>query len=311
MNAVSSVFHCMYADLLERVRSYRFLVVMVLTVLAGFLLVPPMGAPYTSFVIGSHRGFYNSPWVGTIYGMVACTWLALIGFYLVKDAVERDNRTRVGQIIAGTLLRKPYYTFGKWLSNLTILALILAVLTIMAPVMQYVRAEDSNIDWRALMTPIWLMGLPALALVSAMAVLFECIPLLRGGLGNVVYFFIWGPVLVGSIGSALMSGPGSTPRNDFAGFSRSLIDIQRELDASGYDADDGVTGVVGPTMGFEITRFTWGGIPWTADIWLERAMWFGGAALMALAAAIPFDRFDPARQGLAFGRKGNSGASMG
>lgn len=304
MNALSSTFHLMYADLLERVRSYSFMVVMALTVLAGYLLVPPMGAPYTSFVIGSHRGFYNSPWVGTIFGVVACTWLALVGFFLVKNTVERDNQTRVGQIIASTPIRKPYYTLGKWLSNLVVLALILAVLTMMAPVMQYVRAEDTQIDLGALAAPIWLMGFPALALVSALAVLFECVPLLRGGLGNVVYFFIWGPVLVGSIGSAFIYGPDSAPRNDFAGLSRSLIDIQGELDARGYNADDGVTGVVGPTMGYEITRFTWGGIAWTADIWLERAMWSSGAMLIALAAAIPFDRFDPARRGVSLERRG-------
>ena len=247
MNSVRIIFQLMRADLRQRVRSDSFLIVMALSVLAGYLLVPPYEAPYTSFVIGSHRGTYSSPWVGTIFGVVACTWLALFGFYLVKNTVERDNRTRVGQIIASTPARKPSYTLGKWLSNLAVLSLILALLTLMAPIMQYVRAEDTHIDLGALAAPIWLMGFPALALVSALAVLFECIPLLRGGLGNVVYFFIWGPVLVGSIGAAFTYGPNSAPRNDFAGLSRSLIDIQGELDAGGYDASHGVTGVVAPT----------------------------------------------------------------
>jgi hypothetical protein len=296
MNVISSIYHLARADFLERVRSYSFMVVMALTVLAGYLLVPPFGAPYTSFVIGSHRGYYNSPWVGIIFGVVACTLLSLFGFYLVKNTVERDNRTRVGHIIASTPLRKPFYTMGKWLSNLAVLGSILAVLTLMAPIMQYVRAEETHIDLAALAAPIWLMGFPALALVSALAVLFECIPVLKGGLGNVVYFFIWGPLLVGStVGSVSLYRPGSPPRNDFAGLSRSLIDIQGELAAGGYDASHGVTGVVGPVMDFTITRFTWDGIPWSAEVWLERTMWFGGAWLIALAAAIPFNRFDPAR----------------
>ena len=304
MNTLSSIFHLMRADFLERVRSYRFLVVMALTVLGGYLLVPPFGAPYTSFVIGSHRGYYNSPWVGTIYGVVACTWLALFGFYLVKNTVERDNRTRVGQIISSTPVRKLSYTFGKWLSNLAVLSVILMALTLMAPIMQYVRAEESYIDVGKLVAPIWLMGFPALALVSALALLFECIPLLHAGLGNVVYFFIWGPILVGStVGSVFLYGPDSAPRNDFGGLSRSLIDIQAVLEAGDYDANQGVTGVVGPVMDYPITRFKWDGISWTADIWSERAIWFVGAAFIALAAAIPFDRFDPARQGRSTGRK--------
>jgi len=312
MSPVGTVWQLMRADLRERVRSYSFMLVMGLSILAGYLLVPPFGAAYTSFVIGSHRGIYNSAWVGMIFGVVACTWLALFGFYLVKNTVERDNRTRVGQIIAGTPVRKPVYTVGKWLSNLAVLALILAVLTAMAPIMQYVRAEDRAIDLGALAAPIWLMGFPAMALVSALAVLFECVPVLRGGVGNVVYFFIWGPVLVGgSIGLALLSGPGSAPRNDFAGLSRVLVDIHGELAAGGYDASHGLTGAVAPVMDFEITRFTWGGIRWTAEVWLERVMWLGGAALIAAAAAIPFDRFDPARRGVSLwppGRRRRAGA---
>jgi hypothetical protein len=304
MSSLGSIYHIVRADLLERVRSYSFMVVMVLTVLAGYLLVPPYGAAYTSFVIGSHRGYYNSPWVGLIYGIVACTLLALFGFYLVKNTVERDERTRVGQIIASTPVRKGFYTLGKWLSNLALLSLILVVLTLMAPLMQYVRGEEPHIDLLALVTPIWLMGFPALALVSAMAIFFECLPVLRGGLGNVVYFFIWGPVLVASISATFLSGPDGVPHNDFAGVSRALIDVHKTLTAGGFDANQGVTGVVGPVMDYTITRFTWNGIPWTADIWFERLIWLGGALLVALAASIPFGRFDPARQGITrFGKR--------
>src|SRR5512139_3557657 len=102
MSSVGMVFHLMRADLRERARSYSFLIVMGLSVLAGYLLIPPFRAAYTTFVLGSDRGTYNTPWVGTMFGLVACTWLALFGFYLVKNSVERDNRTRVGLIIAST-----------------------------------------------------------------------------------------------------------------------------------------------------------------------------------------------------------------
>jgi len=304
MSALCSIYSLMYADLLERVRRYSFMVVMIVSVFAGYLLVPPIEAPYTSFVIGSHRGFYNSPWVGTLFGIVACTLLALVGFYLVKNTIQRDEETRVGQIIAATPIRKPFYTLGKWLSNLAVLALILAVFTLMAPLMQYVRAEDPHIDFWALAAPIWVMGFPSLAIVSALAVLFESIPFLRGTLGNVVYFFIWGPLLVGStVGSVSSYGLDSTPRNDFAGFSRTIISIHQQLDLDGYDTSHGVTGVVGPKMGEEIVRFTWDGIQWTSDILLERAIWMGGAIFIAFAAALPFHRFDPARTSLAHRRR--------
>jgi hypothetical protein len=304
VNALRSIYYLMYADFLERIRRYSFMVVMVLSVFAGYLLVPPIQAPYTSFVIGSHRGFYNSPWVGLLFGVVACTLLALVGFYLVKNTVQRDDQTRVGQIIAATPIRKPFYTLGKWLSNLAVLVLILAVFTVMAPLMQYIRAEELHIDLWALAAPIWIMGLPALAVVSALAVLFESVPFLKGSLGNVVYFFIWGPLLVGStVGSISSFGLGSAPRNDFAGLSRIMISIRQQLAMGGFDASYGVSGVIGPTLGETVVRFTWNGIHWTGDILLERAMWIGVAALIALVASIHFHRFDPARSGLSILRR--------
>lgn len=44
--------------------------------------------------------------------------LSLPAFYLVKNAIERDEQTRVGQIIATTPLSKSLYTLGKAFSNL-------------------------------------------------------------------------------------------------------------------------------------------------------------------------------------------------
>ena len=35
------------------------------------------------------------------------------------------------------------------------------------------------------------ISLPVMLVVAALAILFEAIPWLRGGLGNVVYFFVW------------------------------------------------------------------------------------------------------------------------
>jgi len=113
MAALRSLYGLMRADFLERIRRYSFLIVLGVAVFAGYAFVPPHGAPYVTFVVGSHRGFYNSPWVGTLFGVVASTLLALTGFYLVKGAVGRDYQTRVGQVIAATPVARPLYVLGK------------------------------------------------------------------------------------------------------------------------------------------------------------------------------------------------------
>ncbi len=294
MKFAYQIYHLIRADFLERVRRFSFLVVVGMTLFAGYMFVPPSGAPYTSFVIASHRGYYNSPWVGTLFGVTAVTLLALIGFYLIKNAIRRDFDTRVGQIIATTPLKKITYMMGKWISNVLVLSVILGLLTLIAPAMQLVRAEVTQVNLIALWTPIWLLGFPALAFVAALAVLFESIAFLRGGLGNIIYFFIWGPILIGSSTRSFIGGSKPEFIFDFGGLTRIVINIKEQLTTVGVDVSKGVFGVIGPIEGDSVNRFIWEGIHWTPEMALERLAWVALAVLVVAIAAIPFNRFDPA-----------------
>lgn len=295
--------HLARADLLERIRRHSFLLVLASTVFAGYLLVPPVEAGYRVLQVGTQRGIYDSAWIGLMFGLIAALHLPLVGFYLVKNAVERDRQTGVGQIIATTPTSKLVYVVGKWLSNLTVLALLLSAMTAMAVVMQLVRAEDTTIRLGAMVSTIWLMGLPVLAIAAALAVLFECTPLLRGGFGNVVFFFLWlfalVVVLAGSIDeetSLVRSG------SDLYSFSRSIASIQQQVLEADPDAQMG-SGLVIIEPDIEST-FIWNGLGWKMEIFVERMMWAALALAIALVASIPFDRFDPARRLLRPARTG-------
>lgn len=289
---VGALYHFMRADFLERIRRNSFLITLALTVYAGYLFVPPLDAPYVTFIIGNHSGVYNSAWVGMIFGAVSVLLLPLIGFYLIKNAIDRDYQTGVRQIIATTPTGKPLYILGKWLSNLAVLTVILCVLTVMAPVMQLVRAEDLTVNLWALVVPIWAMGLPMVAICAAVAVLFESIPFLRGGFGNVVAFFLWGATLSGGWMPVFLNPV--NPHNDLLGISKPAADIQLEILAIDPEADMGTGGLFGPKviMEEEVGRFIWEGTDWTTGMILERLVWVGVAIAVALAASIPFDRFD-------------------
>ena len=190
MKTARVLYHLARADFLERARRYSFLITIAVTIGAGYFFVPPIGASYVTLDLGGYRGVYNSAWVGGVVALLTAMFLWLFGFYLVKNAVERDRRTGVGQIMAATPLRKPAYTVGKWLSNFAFLAAIVAILALSALGMQLVRGEQLRIEPWPLLSPFLLMALPAVAVISAVAVLFETIPGLGGGFGNVVYFFL-------------------------------------------------------------------------------------------------------------------------
>lgn len=294
MQAPRALFHIAWADLLERIRRYSFLIVLVSAVMAGYLAVPQAGTGYRVLQVGSQRGIYDSAWIGLMFGLIAALHLPLAGFYLVNNAVQRDRQTGVGEILAATPLSKPVYVLGKWLSNLAVLALILAIMTAMAVVMQLVRAEDTSVRLGALVPTIWLMAFPVLALAAALAVLLECTPFLRGNRGNVLFLFIWLFSLVAVLAGSIDETTGLVqPRPDLHSFSRPVASIQQQVLDTDPEASVS-SGLIITGADIEGT-FRWPGVVWKAGNVLERLRWLALALLLTLAAALPFDRFDPAR----------------
>jgi len=299
MTGFNAIYSLARADFLERIRRFSFLVVLGVTVVFGYTLVPPSSASYNGFVMYGSRGIYNSAWIGTLIGLSVASMLSLIGFYIVKDAVNRDYRTRVGQIIASTTISKFEYMIGKWLSNLTVLAAIIAILTVIAVAMQLVRGEDRSVNIWQLAAPIWCMSLPVMAWVAALAVLFETVPLLRGTLGYIAYIALWGWIMMSiSLGAMFDSPIDTIPYNDFMGASASITSMSRSMVAQGLDISTGTTDIYQPTSGQTVEHFTWGGVDWGFQLILGRLLWLAGSLGIVLLTALPFDRFDPARRRL-------------
>lgn len=282
MNAARVLYHMVRADFLERVRRYSFLV----TLAAALYLAYAVAAEKVWIVVGhGYRGVYNSAWIGALMSVCCSTFLSLVGFYIVKNSVQRDTDTRVGQILAATPMRKDFYTFAKTLSNFAALACMVVILMLAAPAMQLVRAEAHSFSLWKLWSPFIFLALPAMLLTAGVAVLFETLPVLRGGVGNVVYFFLWTAAL------AL----GATGVDDPAGLQliyRSTRNALHALDPGGPENFN-----FSLTIGGEraARTFPWNGIDWTFHVLLVRLLWVVTAAGLALLASAFFHRFDPAR----------------
>lgn len=297
MRGFNAVFNIATADFLERIRRFSFLVVLGLTAAAGYSMVPSSDASYNGFVMAGCRGVYNSPWIGTIVGITVVSLLSLVGFFLVKDSISRDYDTRVGQIVAATPVSRLEYIIGKWMSNLAVLSSILLVLTVMAVIMHLIRGEAPPLELPSLIAPIWLISLPVLAWVSAFAVLFETIPLLRGSFGYVVYMALWMWMLLVISVLPMFVKPGEiTPRNDFMGISTSISSMARSMAEQGFDISKGTTDIGQPTEGHTVEHFMWKGVGWWPGPAFGRLLWLAGSCAVVILSAIPFDRFDPARQ---------------
>ncbi len=278
---ISIVLRVVHADALERLRRTSFLVVAVLTMVMGLFFVPPADAPYTTIDLGGFRGIYNAAWIGAMLTMVVTHFVTLFGFYLVRDAIGHDRRSGVGQLLATTPLRRSVYLIAKWLSNWLILTAITATLAATALVMLLARGEAPGVNLWELLAPFLIIGLPAMALVASLAVLFETVSWLRGTLGSVVYFTLF---LVSVGGTALGA------LNPF-GVQTLTPSMVAGCVARYGSACDGVASVGINGIGIVPQTFVWEGVPWSMHLVAAHGLWIGIALTMVLLASRHFDRF--------------------
>jgi hypothetical protein len=285
MSSLHILYHMARADFLERTRRYSFLIMLGLVIWLGYasttgilvLSVPP-----------DYVGEINSPWVGALMTATVTLFLGWFGFYLVKGSVSRDYETGVGQIMATTPLSRPLYVLGKWLSNFAILSIMILILMI-AGILMNLLVDKSALALWALVAPLIFISMPFMAIVAAVAVLFETIGWLRGGLGNIVYFFMFIVLLVPNVES-----PVYLPLLDYAGF-RLLSDSMIRAAKAAYPESEGGFNF---TFGNSITNphvFRYDGIAWSAEVILPRLFFLLVALVIVMLAAAFFDRFNPSR----------------
>jgi hypothetical protein len=281
------------ADFLERARRTSFLLTLAFTVFLGY-------EAFSGTIVlrlDNDRGLYNSAWVGALMGVVTSSFVTLVGFYIVKGSVLRDQSTRVGQILAATPMSKSFYTLAKALGNFAVLAAMVAVMGLAALLMQMLRGEDRTLHPVALLGPLLFLALPAMAVVASMAVLFETLPVLRGGVGNVAWFFLWTTLLVAGMPALNGHASALSPAemlHDFTGLGSVFLSTRSALVKinPGFPNDFSLSiGGAKPSA-----TFLWTGIDWTAAQLAARLAWAGMAVLLALLASLFFHRFDPARE---------------
>jgi hypothetical protein len=282
---VNTLYHLIHADFLERTRRYSFLIMLALVLYLGYMV----NVGQITLRLDTYRGIFNSAWVGSMMTLVINFFLGWFGFYLIKNSIARDYETGVGQILATTPLSRPMYTLGKWLSNFAVLAVMVFVLMLAAILMQLIQREDPQIQLWALIAPFLFVALPFMALIAAFAVLFESISWLRGGVGNLVYFFLF--ITVISV-ITITLGP-ERPLLDWLGFGL-LSNSMQDAATVAYPTYDGgfSLGTMPPA---DVQTFYWPGVKWTLPALLPRLATLILAVGIALLGALFFDRFDPSR----------------
>lgn len=315
------------ADLLQRLRSPRYWIVMFALGAFMWWCLPPADADYITVVLGDTvRGRYSSAWVGMAVALIYSPLLSLAGFYLVRGTVTRDLDTRAWQLLVTTTMSRRAYLIAKWLSHLTVFAGVLLVGLAFALALQLMRGEDMRIDLLELVKPVALITMPSLALTAALAVWFDLVPWLRRSAGNVVFFMVF--IALVSVGVSQTSSNPNTPP-PFPGDLHGLVGVEYDMThnwpaarealaaepkrkradttkapaGDAHKTDDAAKiespGLSVGTLILEGRRPTlveWSHWQVGSDTLRARAFWLGGAMLVLLAAT-PFLDYFAARTG--------------
>jgi hypothetical protein len=283
MNLSRIITQIALADFRERTRQSSFWVTLLMIIAVTYFFLPAVNAtifPYLN--MGGYRPLYSSAWIGVATALLMGEFFPLFGFYLVKNTIERDRKTGVGEIIATTPIRKSAYLFGKWLSNLAYFTAILLVTILASLILQLIRAEDLHIDLWGLIAPFIFVNLPQMAVMAALAVLFESISVLRGGFGNLVFYLVYGILIATSDLQGIKSVWPSVYQSCAAIFQH--CNPQRQIDIDGFALST-------------LPTFQFHGVSWTYEIIASRLVWIAVAMGITWLASAFFHRFDSARVG--------------
>jgi hypothetical protein len=161
--------------------------------------------------------------------------------------------------------------------------------------MQLGRAEDRTLHLWPLSRPLLCTRFPRWPFVAALAVLFETLPVLRSGVGNVIWFFVWIALLSAASRPLWTMAPAPAPATtfrDFTGISTMMSQMRGPLLQVDPHFQNGFSLSIGDHAHH---RFLWTGVRWTSMQVVARFAWFASALVVALLASLFFHRFDPAR----------------
>lgn len=148
-------------------------------------MIPPNSDSAVGMTLGSYRGLYNSVWVGALLSAEYILFISFVGFHIMKE-----RSSGVQELIGAAQISKAKYIFSKAISKFLMLFIIMLILIGNGIILQLLKGEDANINILHILFPFMAVALPSTILISGISVLFDVIPILSGGFGSFIYFFM-------------------------------------------------------------------------------------------------------------------------
>lgn len=278
------IFTLVKYDYLQRIRSYRFLIILCCSLAFAFLLIPASDATYSTISIGEYLGHYNTAWIAYVTAMMSSVFISLFGYYLINNSILTDQNTKMGQLVAATDITNFQYLAAKFLGNFLILLSILICIFFVAIGQFFIHSSGYSFELSHYLTAYLLIPLPSIILIASLGIFLEVVFKKKSVLQNTVFFIFFGILLTqGWMG---INGDAFGTRYPTQEMERMVAEVSGSTERPSVN------------IGFVIRqrtleeRFEFGGIPITSTFLLSRLIWPGLGLLMVFFASKIFHRFE-------------------
>lgn len=258
----TSIVHSSFATDLKRYgRSWGLWLILLAGPVGARFMVARDDGSGVQIAIGGHLPVLTSATLGVSLGIVVSTLLLPAGFIYLRSNTTRQQPWQIAEV---TPASRVAVALGRFAADLAVLAGMLTTLTLAGWFLGWLIVsgpfEPLAIAWT-----LWIIAAPALIGLAALRALFDAVPLLRRGLGELLFFIVWMTSLVVAFLSATQRSSLSANLFDFPGFVRPLagatpaasqdISIGVTQIATGRVPLDVIAGLSAP--GYIASRLTW------------------------------------------------------
>ncbi len=281
---MKQIWTIVWYDYLQRIRSYRFLIIICVSLAIASTFLPGPEDGYSTIRIGDYVGNNNSAWVAYVTAIMASAFVSWIGYYLINSSIRIDQETKVGIIVSASSITNFQYLLSKYVANILILLTVVMMVLLVSIVEFFAFGntysfEISQFLWAYLFIPI-----PSIILVAAIAVMLEVFLVNKSLIQNTVYFFAF----------AIMIIPGSQSLSIMDPFGMSYPTgemVSQIAQLSGEPLEHGLN--IGYTIGHSTTKyFDFAGVPFNSLFVIARLLWIILGVVIIFLVSRFFHRFE-------------------
>ena len=180
----------MKADLFQRIRIPSFFVTVAMLLFLSVISTPRAKGVIQVLSIDPtvYRQADNPSWLPSSAALILGLILPIIGFLFIRNSLSLDRETGVADLFMTRSFHRFRYVFGKFTANCLLLVSLWLTVVIGTFFMSILRFPGQWLSMYQFLSP-FLVLLPGILLLSALALLADTLPFLRGTFGTIAMIF--------------------------------------------------------------------------------------------------------------------------